>query len=108
MLLASAPVFAQETLPPPYQRDGEIYFVEKLGSRVPFPGKEGNASYACLQANSRIEYTGKNRRTVGTGLVNETVDGNGALLGADSLIANGLLAREARIRLHWEQTEQPG
>lgn len=97
VLLTSVTARAQTTLPPPYQRDGEIYFVDE--SRVPFPGMEF-ASDHCLQANSRLEYIGKNRRTVGTGFVGETVNANGALIGSETLIRNGLLSRDARIRVH--------
>ncbi|MCW5962772.1 MAG: hypothetical protein KIT83_01935 [Bryobacterales bacterium] len=99
MLLTTVTVIAQPTLPPPYQRDGEIYFQEDYGNREPFSSSDSSYAAGCLQSYSRIEYIGKNRRTVGSGLLNKTVDTDGKLIGTETLIANGLLAREAQIRV---------
>lgn len=95
VLLASAAVFAQETLPPPYQRDGEIYFDSTPVDYEDFGGAVGANS--CIQLNSFVEFRGMNRRTVGNGRVGQTVYGDGTLLNPEALIENGLLARDAFI-----------
>ena len=97
VLLASAALFAQETLPPPYQRDGEIYFDSTPVESEAFGGATG-ASH-CIQLNRFVEFRGMNRRTVGNGRIGQTVDENGALLNPEALIEDGLLARKAFIRV---------
>jgi pimeloyl-ACP methyl ester carboxylesterase len=104
VLLTGVVALAQTTQPPSYQRDGEILFKET--SRTPFPGFADEA-LNCDPYASVVEYRGWNKRTVGNGVVGQTVDTRGSLIDPQTLIDNGLISATARISF-WTRVQGGG
>ncbi len=99
---------------PAYQRDGEILFaLDTIHAVDPDSGGQSTCNapllageygecgqaHQAFQYASSMELSGYNKRTVGNGLVGQVVDAEGRLLHAETLIQNGLLAAEARLRM---------